>query len=613
MQYIYNEQTLTLKFDVYKGVSDVKEAFNMANVGVFLVYGTDRFRIPVTNVYLDEYGTIVGSVVGIPDGVYSVKIVWLKNKGRSPMLAEDTNAFAITSNQYEATNPDADNVTMRLTMHTASYGYDGLDAYELSYLRRKTNKTEEEWLEWMNGQSSAKRVIDVKRTDWVITFDLYSGETKVTTPQVQYGGGSFTYVATAKRTKTTYYDDGTQDTPEEETATIVPTTSANGVTISANTITIAESDGNERNIVISAEIGGIIKTKSIKQLQKASISIESITDGVGIYSLSEGAINVHESNVSINLKQVGDCGAITVTKTGNVVSSASYASGVVSLVIASNADGTAKTGDSASKVTIASANGGTIEIIVNQLAWSHDYGTPQVTLSYSPNPIAVTGGTASPSISYTQSDTKKYSDGRTVALSAITSGGTVTYSGTKSVVANDGKVTAGNNTTVTSSNPTIDVVTATVTLNGKSGTSTAVDVKQTKYVAPAEDIISYGAISLTETQAIATDTKDKALALITSSAISTMTTAKTYPASITVPSVAGDYMLMCVIIKDSTKKPQYFNSITQSYDDLVSLEEILDNKVNGDAVPSKSGWYAFAYMASKLSSAETLTIKFVSK
>lgn len=102
------------------------------------------------------------------------------------------------------------------------------------------------------------------------------------------------------------------------------------------------------------------------------------------------------------------------------------------------------------------------------------YGTPVVSLSY-PD-IAAGGATVTPTVSYSQSRTQHYTSGITAALSALTSGGGLTYSGA-SVNASTGAVTAASLGTTAKSRTKITTATVTVSMNGLSGVAAA-DVYQ---------------------------------------------------------------------------------------------------------------------------------------
>ena len=119
------------------------------------------------------------------------------------------------------------------------------------------------------------------------------------------------------------------------------------------------------------------------------------------------------------------------------------------------------------------------------------YGNPSVNLSYS-NRNAATG-TVSPSYSYSQSRIQNYTSTSTSEMSALTTGGTLSFSettahGNASVNTNTGVVTWDANQTT--SNRSVGV-TLTVTMNGKSGSKAATSTQ----TADAISSTSYGNVT----------------------------------------------------------------------------------------------------------------------
>ena len=121
-----------------------------------------------------------------------------------------------------------------------------------------------------------------------------------------------------------------------------------------------------------------------------------------------------------------------------------------------------------------------------QSAGSKSYANPVVSLSYATIPAK--GGTVSPTLSYSQ--TWGW-NGSTTGGGTITSGATVSYSGT-SVNTTNGSVTAGTKGSTPSNITTVTTATATVKLNGKTGTK-SVAVKQQANTVDSYDYGSYTA------------------------------------------------------------------------------------------------------------------------
>lgn len=91
------------------------------------------------------------------------------------------------------------------------------------------------------------------------------------------------------------------------------------------------------------------------------------------------------------------------------------------------------------------------------------YGTPSVSLAVADIPAAG-GSVASGTVTYSQSRTQNYTSGSTAALSALTSGGTVSYSTA---------VSAGSLGTTVKARTSVGNLNVTVTMNGKVGVGSA--------------------------------------------------------------------------------------------------------------------------------------------
>ena len=101
-------------------------------------------------------------------------------------------------------------------------------------------------------------------------------------------------------------------------------------------------------------------------------------------------------------------------------------------------------------------------------ATSITYGTPSVSLAVSDIP-ASGGSISSGTVTYSQSRTQNYTSGGTTALSALTSGGSVSYSAA---------VSAASLGTTIKARTSVGTLTATVTMSGKSGSGSAIVYQQ---------------------------------------------------------------------------------------------------------------------------------------
>lgn len=185
MIFIYKDRLIQLEWSIFRGTSQVPEDFSRALVKLFLVGNYEKYAVPVTA----EGGTLVAQMPqDLPDGAYSLEAIWVKNynnlfpvKGtgtptvgsrnirypgpchndygmthpwdhrsndRCLMRSRKDYVFAVTSCPGEETAVNEDSiVTIRINSAVATYGYDGLSAYELAVMRGDFNGTEGEYLE----------------------------------------------------------------------------------------------------------------------------------------------------------------------------------------------------------------------------------------------------------------------------------------------------------------------------------------------------------------------------------------------------------------------------------------------------------------------------------
>lgn len=175
MIYVYKDRIINIEWTVLKGTSTVKENFDRALVKLFLIGPHEKFLLKANA----KDGIVSAEVPqGLPEGVYAVEIIYIKNwlgidrppkmldrlpvdcrgNDRCIMRSRKDNLFAITEYESEATDIGEGEVVIRVKTSTASYGYDGLSAYEIAVLRGDFEGTEGEWLEWTH-----KRIVsDVK-------------------------------------------------------------------------------------------------------------------------------------------------------------------------------------------------------------------------------------------------------------------------------------------------------------------------------------------------------------------------------------------------------------------------------------------------------------------
>ena len=157
MEIFYNgkDTDLHLDWEVTRGKTTIREDFSQAEVHAFLT--GEGGMIPLSVTFADN---VINADLPSPKvlnvGTYGVKVIWVKNGSGSTNLdeilacnkrcmSEVFSLFGVTSSQYAETNPNSD-VTFHIKSSSATYGYDGLSAYERAYMLGKTTLAEEAWL-----------------------------------------------------------------------------------------------------------------------------------------------------------------------------------------------------------------------------------------------------------------------------------------------------------------------------------------------------------------------------------------------------------------------------------------------------------------------------------
>lgn len=187
MIYLLNDRLIHIQWSIFKGTSQVREDFSRALVKVFLIGPDEKYLLNATA----QNGTLAMDVPqGLPEGAYSIECIYVKNyenllpvrgtltpsgepvchrfpwshphnphsihphdhrsNDRCLMRSRMDYVFALTSVPSEADRVSSDGeATLRFKSSVASYGYDGLSAYEIAVMRGDFNGSEGEWLDWM--------------------------------------------------------------------------------------------------------------------------------------------------------------------------------------------------------------------------------------------------------------------------------------------------------------------------------------------------------------------------------------------------------------------------------------------------------------------------------
>lgn len=160
-----NLPLVNLNWAIFRGQSDVKEDFSRATLWVWLISKNNRIPLQATA----EDG-IIKSIIPttLASGIYSLKAIWVKRgtynfndqaifNGKqlgleTRVVSEIKNAFEVVDRLGEL-EFTSDAYDLKFKSSAATYGYDGLDAYEIAILRGKTILPEDEWLSINSGKA----------------------------------------------------------------------------------------------------------------------------------------------------------------------------------------------------------------------------------------------------------------------------------------------------------------------------------------------------------------------------------------------------------------------------------------------------------------------------
>ena len=335
----------------------------------------------------------------------------------------------------------------------------------------------------MNGKSGTGS-IDVYQQANAITGTTYSNPTVSISSVADIpakGGSVSTGTATYSQTKTDTYTSGSsKPTTLTSGGTVKWSTvsaATKGTTVSARTevdeitctVTLNSKSGSATKMVYQAansknEVSRVITVSVPSGDIPAEGGTKTVTrSGVINYSFTSEATTTSSFTPTLSIKGDGfSLSGTTVTAANRttVVGERRFATVTASY-----------TGATSKEVTVWQQANATTTIT---------YGTPTVTLRVSDIP-ASGGSVSSGTVTYSQSRTQNYTSGATSPMSALTTGGIVSYS-TK--VSGTGLGTTIKNRTK------LGTLTATVTMNGKSGSKSA-DVYQVGNYVTAVDLTGF--------------------------------------------------------------------------------------------------------------------------
>lgn len=161
MKYVNSNFTVNIDWNIQRGASRMREDFRRATLFVFLI-GHDNVY-PVTYTLEDN---VIKAVIepGLPEGVYGLKAVWFKDYHHPCELrhvgqpfrntvhcgkrsqSQIDNVFGITALAEESESLPENTLHVKLTSAVATYGYDGLSAYEIAIMSGETTLSQAEWV-----------------------------------------------------------------------------------------------------------------------------------------------------------------------------------------------------------------------------------------------------------------------------------------------------------------------------------------------------------------------------------------------------------------------------------------------------------------------------------
>ena len=358
-----------------------------------------------------------------------------------------------------------------------------------------------------------------------VTYTFTSGSTSTTAPSTTYGSYSFSVKYSLESVKNGFSSitdggvisatsRGTEVGPARSSALITrvgtgtwtPTSDYNGQGVKTATTTLTSTCTQNENKVTKLEAAvNNTSTSTVhfyypnQPIPASGGTLNVSGNGKGILTFSSGSVVTESSfagnkyggtlTYSRNFSMPATTGFTLNTSTGAVTGANrttttgdARTSGVITSTLTLTFTHPASMGSTAISGTLNGTQ--TVSQQANAVT-SVSYGSPSVTLTVSD--IAAAGGTiSSGTVTYSQSRTQNYTSGSTSALSALTTGGTVTYSAA---------VEANSLGTTVKARTKVGTLTATVTMNSKSGSKT-VDVYQ---AANAATSVTYGTPSVSVT------------------------------------------------------------------------------------------------------------------
>lgn len=221
MKYVGSNQRINLSWTISRGASKVKEDFRRSSLFVFLTSNNEQIPLNYT---LSENVITATLPTGLPEGVYGLLAVWFKsasnpfeggNDACLPPLGRMSRSqvddlFGITDVSNEADYSESSAVNIEVRSMVATYGYDGLSAYEIAVISGQTALRQSEWVS--NITELNKRISEIESAETLrqtAEASRSSAEGKrVSSEIVRQQNENARQAAEKKRTSLRYYTEG---------------------------------------------------------------------------------------------------------------------------------------------------------------------------------------------------------------------------------------------------------------------------------------------------------------------------------------------------------------------------------------------------------------------
>ena len=221
MKYVGSNQRINLSWTISRGASKVKEDFRRSSLFVFLTSNNEQIPLNYT---LSENVITATLPTGLPEGVYGLLAVWFKsacnpfeggNDVSLPPLGRMSRSqvddlFGITAVSNEADYSESSAVNIEVRSMVATYGYDGLSAYEIAVISGQTALRQSEWVSNITELNERLSEIENSETLRQTAEASRSSEEgkRVSSEIVRQQNENARQAAEKKRTSLRYYTEG---------------------------------------------------------------------------------------------------------------------------------------------------------------------------------------------------------------------------------------------------------------------------------------------------------------------------------------------------------------------------------------------------------------------